>query len=94
MAGGADLAALCTASTFVTSPDVLHSAPGVAVADVAASLETDFSAETPWYYNFNRPGRAVAGATFCNITVTYTHPGHGGDAPTHVRAYLPISSPA
>jgi hypothetical protein len=93
MANTFDLSALCTASTFTSSPQVLQVTPGVAVTNVTAELVTNYSAEAPWYYNWNLPDQTVSGATFCNVTVSYEHTGQG-DGPITVRAYLPVATPA
>ncbi|KAI1850058.1 hypothetical protein JX266_004437 [Neoarthrinium moseri] len=87
IASTGELVSFCNPSSF-PSPNV----PGTNISNIIAEPVLNFSGEAPWYYNFNNPGITVANATFCNVTVTYDHPGQNDL--TAVRAYLPISSPA
>ncbi|KAI1372449.1 Tannase/feruloyl esterase [Hypoxylon crocopeplum] len=72
---------LCQPSTF--SPSV-HSAEILAIR---ASVVTNFSASVPSNYRFVQPGIELTDVTFCNVTVTYTHPG-ANDSVT-VESWLP-----
>lgn len=74
----------CVPATFGT-PDVY----GAEVLSIQASLVTGYSSNVPQAYNFNHGPITVVNATFCNVTVTYTHPGQGDTI--NVEAWLPAS---
>ena len=54
---------------------------------VGASLVTNYSASSPSNLRFTQPSVEVENATFCNVTITYTHPGQGDSI--IVEAWLP-----
>ncbi|KAH8893021.1 tannase and feruloyl esterase [Thozetella sp. PMI_491] len=71
----------CTPATF--APSIF----GTAVQAITASLVTGYSVTVPGEYRFSQPTAVVNNATFCNVTVTYTHPGEGDSV--IVEAWLP-----
>nr|QPI71212.1 hypothetical protein [Ovatospora brasiliensis] len=74
---------LCTASTF-PYPSVF----GVEFVAIQANLVTNYSTYvSDLYYNHN-PELWVENATFCNVTLTYTHPGVNDHV--IVESWLPI----
>jgi hypothetical protein len=75
----------CTAATFGTP--TLY---GGEILSVLASLVSNYSRNVPEAYNFNHPGIDVRNASFCNVTVTYTHPGQNDNI--NVEAWLPIDN--
>jgi hypothetical protein len=72
----------CVPSTFGT----IHLFGGEIQA-VGAALVTNHSASVPSTRRFTQPSVEVQNASFCNITVTYTHPGQGDNI--IVEAWLP-----
>ena len=60
---------------------------GAEVLSVAASLVTNYSSSVQVSNRFTQPAVEVQNATFCNVTVTYTHPGQGDTIA--VEAWLP-----
>ncbi|KAH6844585.1 Tannase/feruloyl esterase [Chaetomium sp. MPI-CAGE-AT-0009] len=60
---------------------------GAEVLSVAASLVTNHSSSVSVSERFTQPAVEVQNATFCNVTVTYTHPGQGDTIA--VEAWLP-----
>ncbi|KAI0021351.1 Tannase/feruloyl esterase [Xylariomycetidae sp. FL0641] len=73
----------CAASTF--QPPVI---PGAKLLAIDAALVTNFSQEvTPRLYP-NHDSISVKNATFCNVTVSYTHP--GDDDNVAAEAWLPL----
>ncbi|KAF6827672.1 tannase and feruloyl esterase [Colletotrichum plurivorum] len=60
---------------------------GGEILSVEASLVTNHSASVPAGVRFTQPAVEVTGASFCNVTVTYTHPGQGDRLV--VEAWLP-----
>ena len=86
MASSTDLLSRCSASSFL-----FPHLPGAEFTSVIAEPVSDFTHVAPDYYNFGHPTVQATNSTFCNITVTYQHPGQ--DDLINVRAFLPISSP-
>ncbi|OBT41662.1 hypothetical protein VE00_07640 [Pseudogymnoascus sp. WSF 3629] len=78
-------APLCAPSTF-TFPDLF----GAQILSINANLVTNFSESVKDYYYFNHPAITVENATFCNVTVSYTHPGQ--EDHINVGAYLPVDT--
>ncbi|KFX99219.1 hypothetical protein O988_03980 [Pseudogymnoascus sp. VKM F-3808] len=76
---------LCAPSTF-TFPDLF----GAQIISLSANLVTNFSESVKDIYFFNHPSITVENATFCNITVSYTHPGQGDHI--NVGAWLPVDT--
>ncbi|KAK4444380.1 tannase and feruloyl esterase [Podospora aff. communis PSN243] len=60
---------------------------GGEIQAVGAALVTNHSASVPSTRRFTQPSVEVQDASFCNITVTYTHPGQGDSI--IVEAWLP-----
>ncbi|ORY64805.1 Tannase/feruloyl esterase [Pseudomassariella vexata] len=83
-----DLLSQCASSTFAGNLTLT----GADFTSVTADPVFNFSDTAPEYLNFGHPNTSVFNATFCNVTVTYTHPGQG-DFLT-INAYLPISNPS
>ncbi|EXJ70760.1 feruloyl esterase [Cladophialophora psammophila CBS 110553] len=75
---------LMVCSPSAIAPPVLL---GVEVLSVSAILFTNYSVEVPQIYNFNHPAISVKDVDFCNVTVTYTHPGKNNAI--HVETWLP-----
>jgi hypothetical protein len=76
------LAAACIPATFHNI-----SLFGAEIVSLSATLITNYSASVPATDRFTQPSVEVQNATFCNITVSYTHPGQN-DALV-VEAWLP-----
>ncbi|KAF2470902.1 tannase and feruloyl esterase [Lindgomyces ingoldianus] len=78
------LTAACVPEVF--SPIVF----GSEILTLQASPVTNYSARVPSAYRFTQPSISVENATFCNITVTYTHPGQNDTI--NVEAWLPVDN--
>ncbi|KAH8666481.1 Tannase/feruloyl esterase [Xylariales sp. PMI_506] len=76
------LANACIPATFSAS-----SFFGAKIQSIEASIVTGFSVTVPAEFRFSQPTVVVNNATFCNVTVTYTHPGEGDTV--IVEAWLP-----
>jgi hypothetical protein len=66
------LTSLCSDSTF-TSPALF----GAEILCISSSIVTGYSTDVLDTYWYNHPSTTVANATFCNVTISYTHPGQG-----------------
>ena len=75
----------CVPSTF--SPSLF----GASILSLSASPVVNASAYVPGEYRFTQPTVNLTDATYCNVTVTYTHPGQNDSI--IVEAWLPIESP-
>ncbi|KXH35619.1 hypothetical protein CSAL01_02842 [Colletotrichum salicis] len=75
-------ASRCVSATFGT-PTLL----GASILAVQASLVENYSFDVPKGWTYSQPVLNVENATFCNVTVTYTHPGQN-DSLT-AEAWLP-----
>jgi hypothetical protein len=64
--------------------------PGGKLLSIEASLVLNYSAVSLDSYRFTQPTTALQNATFCNITVSYTHPGQNDHV--YVEAWLPIEN--
>ncbi|KAK6954835.1 hypothetical protein Daesc_004804 [Daldinia eschscholtzii] len=82
--GSTSLADGCVPTTF--SPTIF----GAEVLSVSASLVTNYSLDIPDGFRFTAPARKIRDAQFCNVTVTYTHPGYGDKI--NVESWLPIDN--
>lgn len=71
----------CTPSAFNLS---LY---GADILSIQANLVTNYSASVPEAFRYTFPSVELKDATFCNITVTYTHPGQNDRIIT--EAWLP-----
>ncbi|TPX13881.1 uncharacterized protein E0L32_005825 [Thyridium curvatum] len=78
----ASLAAHCSPATFGT-PSLF----GGSVLNVHASYVTNFSASAPDTARFIAPSVRLTDASFCNVTVEYTHPGQADRV--SVETWLP-----
>ncbi|RKK99694.1 hypothetical protein BFJ68_g13099 [Fusarium oxysporum] len=72
----------CAASAFST-PTLL----GAEFLSLEANLVTDYSFDVPKGWTYSQPALNVQNATFCNVTVSYTHPGLNDTI--YVEAWLP-----
>ncbi|KAK1658146.1 tannase and feruloyl esterase [Colletotrichum godetiae] len=61
----------CVAATF-SAPSLL----GADFLSLEASLVANFSGSVPAEWRFSQPAVELHSTSFCNITVSYTHPGH------------------
>ncbi|KAK9417658.1 putative Tannase/feruloyl esterase [Seiridium unicorne] len=73
----------CSPATF--SPSVF----GAEIISLGATLVTNYSAIVDGLYRFGMPSVELINATFCNVTVTYTHPGQNDNI--IVEAWLPTA---
>ncbi len=51
---------------------------------------TNYTASVPAAYRFTQPSTEAHNATFCNVTVAYTHPGQNDNI--LVEAWLPVEN--
>jgi hypothetical protein len=75
----------CSPETFGTL-----SVFGAEILSINAVIVTNYSASVPDAYRFTQPTTELRNATFCNITVSYTHPGQNDNV--NVEAWLPIDN--
>ncbi|KAF2139460.1 uncharacterized protein K452DRAFT_232760 [Aplosporella prunicola CBS 121167] len=61
---------------------------GAEILNLSANLVTNYSSYAPEQYNYNHPSIYADGLDFCNITVTYTHPGENDTI--NVETWLPL----
>ncbi|KAI0426737.1 tannase and feruloyl esterase [Xylaria sp. FL1042] len=61
---------------------------GLEVLDIHATLVTNYSAWVPAILRYTQPDVELSNATFCNITVSYTHPGQNDNI--YTEAWLPV----
>lgn len=71
----------CKPSTF--TPSVF----GAEILHIDANLVQNYTAHVPAAFRYAAPTVTLENATFCNVTVTYTHPGQ--DDEIHVEVWLP-----
>ncbi|GKT47760.1 putative feruloyl esterase B [Colletotrichum spaethianum] len=76
------LAQNCVPSAF--SPSVY----GTEIQSLEANLITNYSATVPAAFRYTSPSVQLQNATFCNVTVTYTHTGQNENVVT--EAWLPM----
>lgn len=77
--------ALCSPSTF-SPPPVF----GAEITSIKTHLVSNFTAIVPAELLVNTPTANATDVNFCNVTVSYTHPGQGDNI--SVTAWLPIDS--
>lgn len=87
MAAAAALSAACVPATF--SGLALFGAEFLSVDTI---LVTNYSAYGVDVARFTQPTVIIQNATFCNVTVSYTHPGQ--DDHIFVETWLPIENPS
>jgi hypothetical protein len=78
------LARTCVSATFANI-----SLAGGEVLSVNAQLVTNFSATGDSMFRFTQPTSQLTNATFCNVTVSYTHLGQ--DDHIGVETWLPVN---
>jgi hypothetical protein len=74
----------CNATTF--SPSIY----GIDILGIKANVVTNYSVSAPEAYRYVAPTIEEQKATFCNVTVTSTHPGQNNTI--DVEAWLPIDT--
>lgn len=77
------LANACVPSNFANI-----SLAGAEILNVNAQLITNFSTTAPSAYRYTQPTRQLVNATFCNVTLSYTHPGQHDQI--GVETWLPV----
>ncbi|KAK5636426.1 hypothetical protein RRF57_012138 [Xylaria bambusicola] len=76
------LSSACVPATFDLSGIL-----GLEVLRIDATLVTNYSASVSEIYRYTQPSVELSNATFCNVTVSYTHPGQNDTI--HAEAWLP-----
>lgn len=74
----------CVPEAF-TFPDIL----GTKLASTTAAAVSGFMGFSGWQTESSQIG--PEGVSFCNVTVSYTHPGHGDLITVHI--WLPFPAP-
>ena len=74
----------CSVTTF-SAPAVF----GINVLSITANAVTNFSSSVSEKFWFNHASKEISNMSFCNVTVTYTHPGQ--DDFIHVTSWLPTA---
>jgi hypothetical protein len=82
MVSASNISSRCAASTFAT-PTLF----GVEFLSIEANVVSDYSFDVPHGWTYSQPALNVQNVTFCNVTVTYTHPGQNDTL--HAEAWLP-----
>ncbi|KAH8771167.1 Tannase/feruloyl esterase [Diaporthe sp. PMI_573] len=75
----------CAANAF-SYPTVF----GAEILGLTANLVQNYSTEVSSQFYYNNPSISVKGIDYCNVTVTYTHPGQ--DDTINVETWLPMKS--
>ncbi|KAI0138182.1 tannase and feruloyl esterase [Hypoxylon sp. NC0597] len=81
----AELRSLCVPTTFGNL-----SVFGTEILSIEANLATNVSVSVPEAYRFTQPAIELQNGTFCNVTVSYTHPGQNDNI--FVEAWLPVDN--
>ncbi|KAK2598475.1 hypothetical protein N8I77_011888 [Diaporthe amygdali] len=63
---------------------------GAEILDLSANLVQNFTREVSDQLFYNHPSISLKGIDYCNVTVTYTHPGQ--DDTINVETWLPMKS--
>lgn len=63
---------------------------GAEILGLSANLVQNYSTEVSDQYYYNHPSISVKGIDYCNVTVTYTHPGQ--DDRINVETWLPMKA--
>lgn len=74
------------APSAIATPTIL----GAEILSLSASPVTNFSFDVFGAFNYNHGKISVTNASFCNITVTYTHPGQNDHI--NVETWLPLNN--
>ncbi|KAH8669391.1 Tannase/feruloyl esterase [Ilyonectria robusta] len=74
----------CVPSTFATPPAIF----GTDILSIEATPITNFTRNIHSAYRFTQPSVEAENVAFCNVTVTYTHP--GADDRINVEIWLPL----
>ncbi|KAG6365711.1 hypothetical protein INS49_007322 [Diaporthe citri] len=77
------LASLCSSGN-IPKPTLF----GAEILSLTSNLVSNYSTYVPDTYNYNHPSVFVDNVDYCNITVTYTHPGQNDKI--NVEAWLPL----
>jgi hypothetical protein len=75
----------CSPSTFSSFPPVF----GIEPISIVASLIKNFTAESDASLRYTHPSITADNLTFCNVTVTYTHPETNDEV--NIESWLPVS---
>jgi hypothetical protein len=78
-------ASACAASA-IAYPTVF----GAEILNLSAHLVLNYSSEVSDQYYFNNPSISVRDIDYCNVTVTYTHPGQNDTI--NVETWLPMKN--
>ncbi|KAI1393188.1 Tannase/feruloyl esterase [Hypoxylon trugodes] len=78
------LVAACNAASF--NPSIF----GGEILSVEANLVSNYSANAPDAFRYVAPSVQLKNASFCNITVSYTHPGQGDNI--IIESWFPVSN--
>jgi hypothetical protein len=78
------------ASACVTSAIAYPSVFGAEILNLSANLVQNFSEEVSDQVYYNHPSVSVRNIDYCNITVTYTHPGQNDKV--NVETWLPLKN--
>jgi hypothetical protein len=78
------------ASACVTSAIAYPSVFGAEILNLSANLVQNFSEEVSDQVYYNHPSVSVRNIDYCNITVTYTHPGQNDTV--NVETWLPLKN--
>ncbi|KAM3516843.1 hypothetical protein NHJ13051_009527 [Beauveria bassiana] len=77
---------LACAANALSAPVI----PGAEVTAFDVGLVKNYNATASQYLYYGHPTVVVENASFCNITVTYTHP--GANDSVHVETWLPVDN--
>jgi hypothetical protein len=80
------IAASACAASAIAYPAVF----GAEILNLSANLVLNYSSEVSDQYYFNSPSISVRNIDYCNVTVTYTHPGQNDTI--NVETWLPMEN--
>ncbi|KAI0111300.1 Tannase/feruloyl esterase [Nemania sp. FL0031] len=63
---------------------------GGEITSIKTTLVSNYSASVPAAYRYTAPSVQLTNSTFCNVTVSYTHPGQNDEI--HIEAWLPTNT--
>lgn len=78
--------ALACNASIISSPVSF----GAEIINISANLVRNFSRDVSDGLYYNHPSSTVRNLDFCNLTITYTHPGHNDTI--NVETWLPITT--